>query len=199
MCLSPVSFPAAPPYSWKVQCLCFSVWSAKTLSFLLSKFNIWDSLPTGISVMGKNQVKWLPDSLVLLQDLLTALGNAAFKSCWILVYYEMEFLAERLMYLRLCRVVLQRQFILVQTHFLFFLFLLLAPLPTLSIPSSSPLCKFFPACKKMECPFYHPKVRYISYLPSVLERDLKHATLQQEMLIGFNTFFFYCSHFDFAL
>ncbi|XP_017584467.1 PREDICTED: zinc finger CCCH domain-containing protein 14 isoform X2 [Corvus brachyrhynchos] len=32
-----------------------------------------------------------------------------------------------------------------------------APLPTLSISSSSPLCKFFPACKKMECPFYHPK------------------------------------------
>ncbi|NXU56723.1 ZC3HE protein, partial [Turnix velox] len=32
-----------------------------------------------------------------------------------------------------------------------------APLPTPSISSSSLLCKFFPACKKMECPFYHPK------------------------------------------
>ncbi|NXG22884.1 ZC3HE protein, partial [Grallaria varia] len=32
-----------------------------------------------------------------------------------------------------------------------------APLPTLPISSSSLLCKFFPACKKMECPFYHPK------------------------------------------
>ncbi|XP_068539096.1 zinc finger CCCH domain-containing protein 14 isoform X3 [Anas acuta] len=31
------------------------------------------------------------------------------------------------------------------------------PLPTQSPSSSSPLCKFFPACKKMECPFYHPK------------------------------------------
>ena len=28
-----------------------------------------------------------------------------------------------------------------------------APAP----PSSSQLCRYFPACKKMECPFYHPK------------------------------------------
>lgn len=118
---------------------------------------------------------------------------------YLLVYYKMAFLAEGLIYLRLCGAVLKRQFILIQTHFLFFSFLLLAPLPTLSISSSSPLCKFFPACKKMECPFYHPKVRYISYLPSFLERDLKCATLGQEMLLGFNTFCFYFSHFNFCL
>ncbi|XP_053923259.1 zinc finger CCCH domain-containing protein 14 isoform X1 [Cuculus canorus] len=32
-----------------------------------------------------------------------------------------------------------------------------APLPAPSLSSTSRLCKFFPACKKMECPFYHPK------------------------------------------
>uniref|UniRef100_A0A7M4EF62 Zinc finger CCCH domain-containing protein 14 n=1 Tax=Crocodylus porosus TaxID=8502 RepID=A0A7M4EF62_CROPO len=32
-----------------------------------------------------------------------------------------------------------------------------ASLPALPVSSSSLLCKFFPACKKMECPFYHPR------------------------------------------
>ncbi|XP_074091672.1 zinc finger CCCH domain-containing protein 14 isoform X5 [Macrotis lagotis] len=31
-----------------------------------------------------------------------------------------------------------------------------APTPT-ATSSSSQLCRYFPACKKMECPFYHPK------------------------------------------
>ncbi|XP_027700669.1 zinc finger CCCH domain-containing protein 14 isoform X2 [Vombatus ursinus] len=31
-----------------------------------------------------------------------------------------------------------------------------APTPT-TTSSSSQLCRYFPACKKMECPFYHPK------------------------------------------
>nr|XP_020667077.1 zinc finger CCCH domain-containing protein 14 isoform X3 [Pogona vitticeps] len=32
-----------------------------------------------------------------------------------------------------------------------------APPPVPPAPSTSQLCRFFPACKKMECPFYHPK------------------------------------------
>uniref|UniRef100_A0A805QAZ3 Zinc finger CCCH domain-containing protein 14 n=1 Tax=Macaca fascicularis TaxID=9541 RepID=A0A805QAZ3_MACFA len=35
-------------------------------------------------------------------------------------------------------------------------FILLAVAPP-APPSSSQLCRYFPACKKMECPFYHPK------------------------------------------
>ncbi|XP_073751824.1 zinc finger CCCH domain-containing protein 14 isoform X10 [Callorhinus ursinus] len=31
------------------------------------------------------------------------------------------------------------------------------PVATPASPSSSQLCRYFPACKKMECPFYHPK------------------------------------------
>ncbi|KAJ7345090.1 hypothetical protein JRQ81_001040 [Phrynocephalus forsythii] len=33
-----------------------------------------------------------------------------------------------------------------------------APPPAPTASSTSQLCRFFPACKKMECPFYHPKV-----------------------------------------
>uniref|UniRef100_A0A667IKL4 Zinc finger CCCH domain-containing protein 14 n=1 Tax=Lynx canadensis TaxID=61383 RepID=A0A667IKL4_LYNCA len=33
----------------------------------------------------------------------------------------------------------------------------LKPVTTPAPPSSSQLCRYFPACKKMECPFYHPK------------------------------------------
>ncbi|XP_077179546.1 zinc finger CCCH domain-containing protein 14 isoform X2 [Paroedura picta] len=32
-----------------------------------------------------------------------------------------------------------------------------APPPVPATSSTSQLCRFFPACKKMECPFYHPK------------------------------------------
>ncbi|XP_074852750.1 zinc finger CCCH domain-containing protein 14 isoform X2 [Carettochelys insculpta] len=32
-----------------------------------------------------------------------------------------------------------------------------APLQPSTVTSNSQLCRFFPACKKMECPFYHPK------------------------------------------
>ncbi|XP_042293837.1 zinc finger CCCH domain-containing protein 14 isoform X2 [Sceloporus undulatus] len=32
-----------------------------------------------------------------------------------------------------------------------------APPPVPQASSTSQLCRFFPACKKMECPFYHPK------------------------------------------
>nr|XP_056707526.1 zinc finger CCCH domain-containing protein 14 [Euleptes europaea] len=32
-----------------------------------------------------------------------------------------------------------------------------APPPVPAASSTSQLCRFFPACKKMECPFYHPK------------------------------------------
>lgn len=32
-----------------------------------------------------------------------------------------------------------------------------APPPVPPASSTSQLCRFFPACKKMECPFYHPK------------------------------------------
>lgn len=41
--------------------------------------------------------------------------------------------------------------------------LFLSAVITATPSSSSQLCRYFPACKKMECPFYHPKVRTFSF------------------------------------
>lgn len=81
VCLSPVSFPAAPVCSWRVHCLCFSFLLTYTLTgFLLSKCSTWsfflpwsllnllEALPWDFCCkMVENWGLWLPDSLVVPQ------------------------------------------------------------------------------------------------------------------------------------
>lgn len=53
----------------------------------------------------------------------------------------------------------------------------LSAIATPAPPSSSQLCRYFPACKKMECPFYHPKVR-IFIFPKIIKISEKFSILR---------------------